>query len=76
MEQVIRPIEEETVTGMPQRAIKMPGFRMRPPRTLRRALGLEAQTLFAPSPTIVHCHLCGSPYAARANHFCPRLYGC
>jgi len=74
MEQVIPPIEEETVTGMPH-TIKMPRFRMRTPRTLRRALGLEAPTLFAPSPTIVHCHLCGSPYAARANHFCPRLYG-
>ena len=76
MEQIIRPIEEETVTSMPH-TIRMPRFRMRTPRMLRRALGLEDKTLFAPSPTIVHCHLCGSPQAARAcallseRHFLP-----
>jgi hypothetical protein len=74
MELVIRPIEEEHVTGMPQ-IITVPSLRMRTTRTLRRALGLEAKTVVAPTPAIVHCNLCGSPYAELANHFCPRLYG-
>ena len=63
------------MTGMPH-TIDTPRIRIGMPGLLRRALGLEAHTVVTPARAIVHCHLCGSPHRARANHFCPKLYGC
>jgi hypothetical protein len=62
------------MTGLPH-ALEAPRFRTGILTTLRRTVRREARTVTAPAEAIVHCHLCGSPYRARANHFCPRLYG-
>jgi hypothetical protein len=59
----------------PPHAIETPGFRTGILGKLRRAREREARIVIPPAEAIVHCRLCGSPHRARANHFCPNLYG-
>ena len=60
--------------GLPH-AIKAPGFRTGILGKLRGAREREARVVIAPAEAIDHCRLCGPPHRARANHFCPNLYG-
>jgi hypothetical protein len=61
------------MTGMPH-ALETLRIRIATPSVLRRTLAHEARRVITPAEAI-HCHLCGAPYRAKANHFCPRLYG-
>jgi hypothetical protein len=60
--------------GLPH-AIEAPRFRTGFLSKLRRSHDREAPIMIAPTDAITHCDLCGSPHKARANHFCPKLYG-
>jgi hypothetical protein len=62
------------MNGLPH-AISVPGFRTGILGKLRRAPLREARLVSAPAEVIEHCHLCGKPYRAQANHLCPNLYG-
>ena len=60
--------------GLPH-AIQAPRFRTGILSKLRRSRERVARTVTAPTEAIIHCRLCGSTHNARANHFCPNLYG-
>jgi hypothetical protein len=63
-----------TMQGLPH-AIQAPRFRKGILSKLRRSRERKAPIAMAPTDEITHCRLCGSPHKARANHFCPKLYG-